>query len=252
MTNIAGEVENLNPNGIDTSQLVAGPGNSAPAHPLFTNEEGEEVSAYGDEQALLIDEDEDEDGLGEDEDDVSELLVMVGAPDGDGFSYFHSDSHFCPLVGIYTQREKKNALSRPESYLVVPSLRKSIPTGLRYRRLYLYTNFDSLDLNFWPVSRPADMRRVDAWTKTARICVEAGRKAWIRVTRENGKYGYVVSKKQPDPPDWVVLFGRYNITLNPDDPESVKRAVNKLVQLGFMDRIITSLEHPVLRARDSV
>ena len=96
----------------------------------------------------------------------------------------------------------------------------------------LYTTIDRQgSLALCPVRLPRQDGRHDSWTESLRRAVEIAEHSWVRAmpNMSNGGYDVVTATSALSDPEW------------PDKP------FEDLLRVAFRDRIIESIDHPVVR-----
>ena len=83
----------------------------------------------------------------------------------------------------------------------------------------------------WPIRLPSEDGRIDDWNRTAGLAAELARDKWLRLMSNQslGSYETLVAATMYPDPTWPE-FG-----------------LEEWLRLGFRDRVISSLEHPVVR-----
>ena len=119
---------------------------------------------------------------------------------------------------------------RESSYLVTPAMRGPLVGEARPVLLVLAVTQQNA-LSIWPVSLPSEDGRRNAWTETAQEAMHLARKHWVRLAAEMswGAYRIHLAEGQLSDPVW------------PD------KSFEELLEIAFKDRVIDSLDHPVLR-----
>ena len=83
----------------------------------------------------------------------------------------------------------------------------------------------------WPVRIPAPDDRKSDWARSEREAAELAMKDWIRVKAN-------------------ISLGAYEVSVAESiaaEPEWEKLTYQELIQIGFRDRLITSIDHAVVR-----
>jgi hypothetical protein len=127
--------------------------------------------------------------------------------------------------------EHENGLDRV-TYWVAPGLRAELVDELRAVRLFTcITKRGTVFL--WPAKLPlADgTNNGRAWHASALQAAEEAKTLWVKLVgnKELGAYEYIKARGDLGEPQW---------------PEKTYR---ELIELGFKDRVIDTLEHPVIR-----
>jgi hypothetical protein len=123
-----------------------------------------------------------------------------------------------------------------EIHWVVPTLWPALEAEAIYAAFFvpraLYTAITRQGVLFlWPIRLPGPDGRVDEWSRTALEAAERATKGWVRVTSNLalGAYDVFEAGGQLAGPDWPAM------------------PLKDLLRIAFKDRLIDSLDHPVLR-----
>jgi hypothetical protein len=157
---------------------------------------------------------------------VKKLLttVPVRKPNKQEFVRVHPDPAYSPSgLAIIELKDER------ESYLLTPDVAEAL-SG-EYSVVTLYTGVSRQGVVFlWPVKLPSTDGRANPWHTSAADAAERAKSRWLRVQANMslGAYDqFVAEGKLPDP-EW------------PDLP------FNELLRIAFRDRLVSSLEHPLL------
>jgi hypothetical protein len=119
-----------------------------------------------------------------------------------------------------------------EIYLIKPDLRAELMTDATFvLKLLIPTVTRQGDLLLWPLRMPGADGKTDAWSRSALEAADIARKKWVRLC----------AKKS---------LGAYEIIVAPDpQPEAIwpTAPMNEIIRIAFKDRIIDTLDHPVIR-----
>jgi hypothetical protein len=157
---------------------------------------------------------------------VEELvtLVKVGRPNQQGYVRFKED--FAKTFFVINLKEER------ETYLVVNKELWSLPyvsRELKKKSFFLYTNRDR-QYGLWEVATPGGSEKFSTWSSSAMNAVRAGREKWVRIITIMGSgYKAETSPGIVEQPKWPTI----------SDEE--------ILELAFNDRLIDSIDHPVLR-----
>jgi hypothetical protein len=155
---------------------------------------------------------------------VKKLLntVPVRKPNKQEFIRVHPE-RFATGLGIVELKEDR------ETYLVTPQAAQAHPNEVTIVTIYTAISRQGV-LFLWPVKTPmAESNRGD-WARSAALAAVQAKTKWVRVQANMGLGAYEVweaTAKLPEP-DWPEL------------------TFEQTLQIGFKDRLITSVEHPVL------
>lgn len=115
-------------------------------------------------------------------------------------------------------------------YFVHPDLYGELADDVRPMMLYLYITRDGT-LCLWPVSLPSEDGRLNPWAQSAHTAAKAAQLGWVKVVSSQslGAYEIRVPTAKMDEPTWPDL------------------SMREILNLAFRDKLITSLEHPIVR-----
>lgn len=117
-----------------------------------------------------------------------------------------------------------------ECYFVMPTLAGDLAQEVRAKQLYTYVGRDG-NVALWPVNLPGDDGRLDQWSQSAHSAAEMAKTSWVRLVanRHVGAYDVYEAPNVSDEPVWPELTFR------------------EVLNLAFKDRLITSLDHPIVK-----
>jgi hypothetical protein len=118
-----------------------------------------------------------------------------------------------------------------EVYLVPQALQPALATEPTLKPVLLVAAIDRQGVLFlWPAGLPKGERDCDAWS-SMRKAIDAATRRWVRVTWSDGLRAYEVSYPTADlgEPNWPDL------------------TFSRMLGIAFKDRLITTLDHPILR-----
>lgn len=150
--------------------------------------------------------------------------VPVRKPNRTEFVRVNPDESMSLATGVFVDREER------EVFFVVPELRAELAGELK--PILLATAVSRQGVVFlWPVPLPDEGGRRNAWAETAREGYEMCKTAWVRLVPDMslGAYRIYEAEGQLSGPVW---------------PE---KTLSELLQLGFKDRIIDNVDHPVIK-----
>jgi len=115
-------------------------------------------------------------------------------------------------------------------YFVHPDLYSELADDVRAMMLYLYITRDGT-LCLWPVSLPTEDGRLNPWAQSAHTAAKAAQTGWVKVVSSQslGAYEIRVPTAKMDEPTWPEL------------------SMREILSLAFRDKLITSLDHPIVR-----
>jgi hypothetical protein len=150
--------------------------------------------------------------------------VPVRKPRAQDFVRVHPDAEFREAFAVIELKDDR------ERYLIMPDIAAAFPAEIVTEMLYTTINRQRV-VSLWPVRLPAADGRINEWHRSAQEAAERARDHWIRVTAN-------------------MSLGAYEIIEAPGkfpDPEWPKYTFHELLRIGFRDRIINGLDHPVLK-----
>jgi hypothetical protein len=150
--------------------------------------------------------------------------IPVRKPTRTEFVRVHPDAEMQLATGVFVDREER------EVYFVVPELRAELAGELKPVLLVTAISRQGVTI-LWPVPLPDEGGRRNAWGETAREACELAKSSWMRIAPDMslGAYRIYEAEGQLSEPVW---------------PE---KSLSELLKLGFKDRIIDSVEHPVVK-----
>jgi hypothetical protein len=117
-----------------------------------------------------------------------------------------------------------------EEYLVSPVIIQELAGEVVFKTVF--TAIDRQGIPFlWPVRLPAPDERKTEWPRSEREAAERAMTQWVRVkaNMKLGAYEMFVAESVMADPVWPKL------------------SYQELVQIAFRDRLITSIDHPVVK-----
>jgi hypothetical protein len=157
---------------------------------------------------------------------VKKLLttVPVRKPAQQDFIRTHSDPQYRANLAIIELKDDR------ETYLVPPAIAHELPGEFAMATIYAAINRQRV-LFLWPVKLPAPDGRIMEWHRSAAEAAEIAMRRWIRVKPNMSLGAYEIfeaSSSIPDP-EW------------PDLP------FQELLRIGFRDRLVDRLDHPLIK-----
>jgi hypothetical protein len=121
-------------------------------------------------------------------------------------------------------------VDREEIFLVDRPLWPELAGEIRPIEIFTATNRDNVPF-LWPVKLPGADGKLDTWSQSMIDAVEHARQGWVRVSSNVplGAYEIHIPTGQLSAPTWPNLTFR------------------ALLEIGFRDRFIRSLDHPALK-----
>jgi hypothetical protein len=156
---------------------------------------------------------------------VRKLLttIPVGKPNKQDFIRVHPDPAFRQLVGLIDLHEER------EIYLVPQTLAHELVGEFLPFTLFTTINRQGVT-RLWPVRVPDADGRAMEWHRSALEAAERAMTKWIRVTAN-------------------MSLGAYEVRVSDStaEPQWPEQTFNELLRIAFKDRLITSLDHPVVK-----
>lgn len=130
------------------------------------------------------------------------------------------------LVGVVELKIEK------ELYLVLPDIIPSLATETTFTQRLIFSTITRQGAFFlWPVRLPDAEGRHDTWNKSALEAVKCAQSGWCRITPNMALGAYDVKA----------------ITAQVAEPVWPKESFQELISIAFRDRVIGSIDHPVLK-----
>jgi hypothetical protein len=156
------------------------------------------------------------------------LSVQVRKPDKAWWIRAHPDPAYRLQTAVIELRGERGG---GETYLVAPQLRADLAAEPTFRPKLLVTAVNTQGVLFlWECNLPRDDRE-DNWSKTALAALDLATKGWVRLAANMSAGGYDC---------WTA-------TGNLPEPQWPELTLREILRLAFKDRLIDSLDHPVLR-----
>jgi hypothetical protein len=117
-----------------------------------------------------------------------------------------------------------------EDFLVRPELLPELASEVVYKAIFTAINRQGV-VSLWPIRLPAPDDRKSDWVRSAREAAEMAMGRWIRLKANMnlGAYDITVATGEMAEPAWPDL------------------SFQELVRIAYRDRMITSLDHPVVK-----
>jgi hypothetical protein len=158
---------------------------------------------------------------------VKKLLttVPVRKPNRQDFVRVHPDANYrLTPAAIVELRDDR------EVYLVLPHMAMQLPGEYAVAALFTTINRQGV-LHLWPVKLPGPDGKHNEWHRSAAEAAELAMHKWLRVTANMSLGAYEVFEATGDLPE----------------PIWPKLPLNKILEIAFRDRIIDTLDHPVIQ-----
>ena len=157
---------------------------------------------------------------------VKKLLttVPVRRPNPQDFVRVHPSPEYRENFAMIELKEER------EEYLVLPEILGELPGETVNKTVFTAINRQGV-IFLWPVRLPAPDGRPNEWHRSAREAAEMAMTQWLRMKANMslGAYEIAVATGDMGDPTW---------------PE---HSFQDLVRIAFRDRIIASLDHPVIK-----
>ncbi len=150
--------------------------------------------------------------------------VPVRKPDRQWFVRTHPDESWHLHTAILDLRDDR------ETYIVHPELLPELTTEVSPKILVAAINRQGI-VFLWPITLPDESGRHNQWHRSAQEAADLAGKSWVRVGANMSLGAYEVWQAAADYPE----------------PEWPEEGFDSLIRIAFQDRIITTLNHPVLR-----
>jgi hypothetical protein len=158
--------------------------------------------------------------------DVRRVLatVPVRKPHRQEFVRVHPDAAMRLDTALLEVKEER------QTYLVNPALWPELPGETVPKTLYTAVTRQGVVV-LWPVRLPDEAGRLDDWNTSAHEAAKCAESHWVRVAANMalGAYDIYEALSQFSDPVWPDL------------------SFERLLEIGFRDRFIDSLDHPVVR-----
>jgi hypothetical protein len=157
---------------------------------------------------------------------VKKLLttVPVRKPNNQDFVRVHPAEEYRENFAMIDLKDDR------EEYLVHPELAQELAGEIALKTLYTAINRQGM-VFLWPVKLPAPDGRRDEWARSQREAAELAMKRWVRVKAN-------------------MSLGAYEITTAESamaDPVWPDLSLRELIRIAFRDRLVTSIDHPVVK-----
>jgi hypothetical protein len=154
------------------------------------------------------------------------LTVPIRKPDKAWFVRVHPSEEYALQTAVIELKEDR------ETYLIAPQLWPALATETTFSPRALFTAINRQGVLFlWPVRLPGSDGKLDAWSQSALQAAKMAKEGWVRVAANMalGAYDVFLASAELADPDW------------PDT------SFRDLLSVAFKDRMISDLDHPVLR-----
>jgi hypothetical protein len=157
---------------------------------------------------------------------VTKLLttVPVRKPGKQDFIRVRPEAEYREMLAMIDLKDDR------EDFLVVPGLLPDLAGEVVFKTVFTAINRQGTPF-LWPVPLPMADGRQNDWWRSAREAAEKAMTCWVRVKADMNLGAYVT-------------FVAENVTAEPEWPEL---SFQELLRIAFRDRIITSLDHAVVK-----
>jgi hypothetical protein len=157
---------------------------------------------------------------------VKKLTTTVPArrPGPQDFVRAHSSPEYRADFAMIDLKDER------EDYLVRPEVLPELAGEVVFKTIYTAINRQGV-VFLWPVRLPAPDDRKSDWSRSAREAAELSMTRWVRLKAN-------------------MSLGAYEITVAESimaDPAWPQLSFQELVKIAYRDRMITSVDHPVVR-----
>jgi hypothetical protein len=156
---------------------------------------------------------------------VNKMLttVPVRKPNRQDFVRVHHDPAYrmpCALIELKEERE---------TYLLTPAISRVLPGEFSIATIFTAINRQGV-VSLWPVKTPGSDGKQNDWNRSAAEAAVMAVTRWVRVTANMSMGAYEISVAEGPIPD----------------PEWPKHSFRDLLKIGFGDRLVSSLDHPLI------
>jgi hypothetical protein len=158
---------------------------------------------------------------------VKKLLttVPVRKPNQHDFNRVHPDPAYRANLAVIKLRDE-----RDEVYLLTPSIASALPGEFGMATVFTAINRQGV-LFLWPAMLPQPDGRPNEWNRSAAEAAEMAMTRWVRVKANMSLGAYEIYEAQSVIPD----------------PKWPEQPFQELLRIGFRDRLVNSLEHPLVK-----
>jgi hypothetical protein len=157
---------------------------------------------------------------------VKKLLttVPVRKPSNQDFVRVHESEEYRVNAAIIELKDDR------EVYLVLPHIAAQLPGECH--PVTIYTGISRQNVVFlWPVKLPAGDGRINEWHRSAAEAAERAMRVWLRVKADMSLGAYAMFEASSTIPD----------------PIWPTETFRDLLKIGFRDRLVDGLGHPVIK-----
>lgn len=156
---------------------------------------------------------------------VTKLLatVPVAKPHPQDFVRVHPGEDYRETLAVLEWAEDR------EFFVVVPAVARELPGECVYVRLYTCVNRQGV-VRLWPVKLPGSDGQIIEWHRSLGEAAERAVDRWVRVKANRSLGAYEIFLGSPSIPE----------------PEWPQVTFQELIRIGFKDRLIDRLDHPLI------
>ena len=151
------------------------------------------------------------------------ITIPVRKPGRQDFIRVHPEESYYLATAVLELKEDR------ETYLVIPELWPDLSQEIIPKALFTAISKQGV-LTLWPVRLPGEDGKLDQWNTSALEIAELAKSKWVRVVSNMALGAY-----EP-----------YVATGDFPDPEYPDITFEKILEIAFRDKFITTLDHPVI------
>jgi hypothetical protein len=154
------------------------------------------------------------------------ITVPVRKPDKAWFIRVHPGEDYRLQTYVIELKEER------ETYLVAKPLWRELASESTFSPRVIYTAINRQGVLFlYPIRLPGPDGKLDDWSRSALEAAQRAQTNWVRVAANMSLGAYDV----------------FEATAEIPEPQWPEQSFEELLKVGFKDRLIESLEHPVIR-----
>lgn len=157
---------------------------------------------------------------------VKKLLttVPVRKPHNQDFNRVHPDGAYRLTAAIIELKDDR------EVYLVLPHIAHQLPGECT--PVTIYTGINRQGVTFlWPIRLPTPDGKINEWHRSAAEAAERALTCWLRIKADMALGAYAMFEASSTIPD----------------PIWPTASLKDLLKIGFKDRLVDNLDHPVIK-----
>jgi hypothetical protein len=154
--------------------------------------------------------------------------VPVRRPGRKEFVRVHPDPLMTRAMALYVDDSEDGD---GEAYLVTKGMRETFEGDVKATLLQVAMTRSGV-LFVWPLTIPQpDGGRGRSWHESAMVAKDHGKTAWVKIQSDRALSGYRVFVAEGNIPD----------------PQWPNKTLEEILEIAFRDRIIKSMDHPIVR-----